>query len=57
VGSPIGREPYGDRVPTVVAGVTTRQGDGNTDSQGEGAQVTGHIDVVRYAQCKTPKRC
>jgi hypothetical protein len=26
VGSPTGREPYGDTVPVVVAGVTTCQG-------------------------------
>jgi hypothetical protein len=35
VGSPKGREPYGDRVPVVVRGRESRP-------QGEGAQVTGH---------------
>ena len=29
-GSPTGREPYGDGVLIVVAGVTSRRGDGNT---------------------------
>jgi len=40
VGSPKGRESYGDRVPAVVAGVTTRQGGREGRLQGEGAQVT-----------------
>lgn len=48
-GSPVGREPYGDTAPIVVAGVTTGQGDGNTDSQGKGAQVTGHQQAKRCA--------
>jgi hypothetical protein len=39
VGSPAGREPYGDTVPVVVAGVTTRQGGREDRLQGEGAQV------------------
>jgi hypothetical protein len=42
VGSPKGREPYGDRVPAVVAGATTCQGGREGRPQGEGAQVTGH---------------
>src|SRR6266542_5266012 len=41
VGSPKGREPYGDRVPVVVAGVTTCQGGREGRPQGKGAQVTG----------------
>jgi len=41
-GSPKGCESYGDGGPTLVAGVTTGQGDGNADSQGEGGQVIGH---------------
>jgi hypothetical protein len=42
VGSPTGREPYGDGVPVVVAGVTACQGGRESRPQGEGAQVTGH---------------
>jgi hypothetical protein len=33
------REPYGDTVPVVVAGVTTCQGGREGRPQGEGAQV------------------
>ena len=39
VGSPTGREPYGDAVPVVVAGVTSCQGGRESRPQGEGAQV------------------
>ena len=42
MGSPKGRESYGDRVPVVVAGVTTRQGGREGRPQGEGAQVIGY---------------
>jgi hypothetical protein len=42
-GSPAGREPYGDGVLVVVAGVTPGQGGRESRPQGEGAQVTGHI--------------
>ena len=42
VGSPVGREPYGDTVPVVVAGVTTCLGGREGRPQGEGAQVIGH---------------
>jgi hypothetical protein len=49
VGSPEGREPYGDTVPAVVAGVTTCQGGREGRLQGEGAQVIGHFMIVRYA--------
>ena len=48
-GSPVGRESYGDGGLVVVAGVTTGQGDGNADSQGEGAQVTEHEQTRRCA--------
>jgi hypothetical protein len=41
-GSPAGREPYGDGVLVVVAGVTSGQGGRESRPQGEGAQVTGH---------------
>ena len=48
-GSPKGREPYGDGVPVVVAGVTTRQGAGESLEQGEGAQVFSTNRTGRYA--------
>jgi hypothetical protein len=41
VGSPVGREPYGDTVPVVVAGVTACQGGREGRPQGKGAQVIG----------------
>src|SRR5687768_7883070 len=44
MGSPKGCEPYGDRVPAVVAGVTTCQGGREGRPQGEGAQVIGYHD-------------
>jgi hypothetical protein len=37
VGSPAGREPYGDGVPVVVVGVTTHQGGRESRPQGKGA--------------------
>ena len=42
VGSPTGREPYGDGVPVVVVGVTTHRGGRESRPQGKGAQVTGY---------------
>jgi hypothetical protein len=42
VGSPTGRESYGDGGPVVVAGVTTCRGVRESRNQGEGGQVTGH---------------
>jgi hypothetical protein len=42
VGSPKGRESYGDAGLVVVAGVTTCQGARESRVQGEGGQVTGH---------------
>jgi len=50
VGSPKGREPYGDGAPVVVAGVTTRQGGRESRPQGEGVQVIGHHMARRYAK-------
>ena len=44
MGSPKGRESYGDRVPVVVAGVTPCQGGREGRPQGEGAQVIGYHD-------------
>lgn len=40
VGSPTGREPYGDGVSIVVAGVTTCHGTWESHAQGEGRQVS-----------------
>lgn len=40
MGLPKGREPYGNGVLVVVAGVTPRQGERESRSQGEGEQVT-----------------
>ena len=56
VGSPKGREPYGDGVPVVVVGVAPHQGVRESRKQGEGEQVTGHQQIGRSAKCKTPKR-
>ena len=49
VGSPSGRESYGDGGPVVVAGVTSGQGGRESRPQGEGGQVTGHREIARYA--------
>lgn len=49
VGSPVGREPYGDGDLVVVAGVTTGQGERENRLQGEGGQVAGHRQARRYA--------
>jgi hypothetical protein len=49
MGSPTGRESYGDGGLVVVAGVTPGQGGRETRPQGEGGQVTGHPGIGRYA--------
>jgi hypothetical protein len=49
VGSPAGRESYGDGGLVVVAGVTPGQGGRESRLQGEGGQVTGHRETGRYA--------
>ena len=49
VGSPTGREPYGDTVPVVVAGVTPGQGGRESRLQDEGGQVIGRSKTGRYA--------
>ncbi len=49
VGSPTGRESYGDGDPVLVAGVTTGQGARESRVQGEGGQVTGCSMAGRYA--------
>ncbi len=56
MGSPTGREPYGDAVPVVVVGFAPHQGVRESRKQGEGEQVTGRQQIERYAKCKTPKR-
>lgn len=49
MGSPTGREFYGDGGLVVVVGVTTGQGVRESRTQGEGGQVIGHLRVGRYA--------
>jgi hypothetical protein len=49
MGSPTGRESYGDGGLVVVAGVTPGQGGREGRPQGEGGQVTGHPRTGRYA--------
>jgi hypothetical protein len=49
VGSPKGRESYGDGGLVVVAGVTTCQGGRESRSQGQGDQVIGRHRTGRYA--------
>ena len=48
-GSPTGREPYGDGVPIVVAGVTTCQG--GRESRATGRRGTGDREVQRWEAC------
>ena len=48
-GSPTGREPYGDGVPVVVAGVTTCQG--GRESRATGRRGTGDRAVQRWEVC------
>src|SRR3954469_35135 len=53
VGSPTGREPYGDRVPVVVAGVTPCQsGDRESRTTGPRGTGDGHQGTVRYANAE-----
>jgi hypothetical protein len=49
MGSPTGRESYGDGGPVVVAGVTPGRGVRESRNQGEGGQVIGHHRIGRYA--------
>src|ERR671917_1190754 len=42
VGSPKGREPYGDGGPVVVVGITPYQGRRESRLQGQGGQVIGY---------------
>src|SRR5215207_4775089 len=48
-GSPTGREPYGDGVPIVVAGVTTCRG--GRESRAAGRRGTGDREVQRWGAC------
>jgi len=48
-GSPTGREPYGDGVPIVVAGVTTCRG--GRESRAAGRRGTGDREVQRWEAC------
>ena len=59
MGSPKGCEPYGDRVPVVVAGVTTCQGGREGRPQGEGAQVIGYYnrEVCEIAERRNGTGC
>jgi hypothetical protein len=49
MGSPTGRESYGDGGPVVAAGVAPGQGGRESRPQGEGGQVNGHPETGRYA--------
>jgi hypothetical protein len=49
VGSPKGREPYGDTGLVVVVGVTPHQGVRESRKQGEEGQAIGCQKTVRYA--------
>jgi hypothetical protein len=49
MGSPTGRESYGDGGPVVVAGVTPGRGGRESRQQGEGGQVIGYRRIGRYA--------
>ena len=49
MGSPTGRESYGDGGPVVVAGATTGQGGRESRLQGQGGQMIGHHRLGRYA--------
>jgi hypothetical protein len=59
MGSPTGRESYGDGGPVVVAGVTTGQGGRESRPQGEGDQVIGHTESkgMRNAERRNGAGC
>jgi hypothetical protein len=52
-GSPTGRETYGDGVLIVVGGVTSTQGDWESQSQGEGGQERRAEALERYANANS----
>ena len=58
MGSPKGRESYGDGVPVVVGGVTPAQS-GDRENRTTGRRGTGdeRIVTMKDAQCKRLKRC
>lgn len=55
-GSPTGREAYGDGDSIVVGGVTTTQGDWESQSQGKGSQEFMLVETRKVCECKTPIR-
>lgn len=55
-GSPTGREAYGDGDSIVVGGVTTTQGNWESQSQGEGSQELTLVETRKVCECKTPIR-
>jgi len=55
-GSPKGRESYGDGDSIVVGGVTTTQGDWESQSQGQGSQEFTLVETRKVCECKTPIR-
>ncbi len=60
VGSPKGREPYGDGVPVVVAGVTPpkwRPGKPSTGRRGPGDRITGDCEGMRNAERRNGAWC
>ena len=59
VGSPTGREPYGDGGLVVVVRVTPHQGGRESRPQGEGGQVIGHQQAggMRNAERRNGAGC
>src|SRR5712691_8163541 len=53
VGSPKGREPYGDTGTVVVVRVTPHQGGREDRPQGEGCQVAGYPDAERVCEMQS----
>ena len=53
VGSPKGREPYGDTGAVVVVRVTPHQGGREGRPQGEGHQVAGYPDTERVCEMQS----
>ena len=53
VGSPKGREPYGDTGVVVVVRVTPHQGGREGRPQGEGHQVAGYPDTERVCEMQS----
>src|SRR6266516_5328152 len=53
VGSPKGREPYGDTGTVVVVRVTPHQGGRESRPQGKGCQVAGYPDAERVCEMQS----